>query len=220
MADNWQSEVNELKQTVAKLEARLQTQEDIEAIKKLQRSYGYYLERWEEHQLAGLFSKSEDVTIEINGSGEFKGQKELHELFSFEDHYTAFKGNKEAPPDYLHILIPTCGIVDVDPDGIHAKGRWYGSFKGALKRQGELRALIGCGIWENEYIKEDGVWKILRLMFSDIISTPLDMGWVKLPFMDNPVATKRPPSVRLKGWAPYPSGFKFPYHYKNPVTGK
>lgn len=220
MAEDLQAEVKALKETVQKLEARLVIQEDIEAIKKLQRSYGYYLEHWEERQLAALFSKSEDVTIEINGSGEFKGQQGVRELFSFEDHYTAFQGSKKAPPEYLHILIPICGIVDVDPDGKTAKGRWYGSFKGALRREGELRALIGCGIWENEYIKEDGVWKILKLLFSDIISSPLDEGWVKTPFMNNPPATIRPASVRLKNWEPYPSGFIFPYHYKNPVSGE
>jgi len=49
-----------------------------------------------------------------------------------------------------------------------AKGRWYGFAFLAQRREGENRALIGCGIWENEYIKEKGTWKFLKLCFSEI----------------------------------------------------
>jgi hypothetical protein len=117
-------------------------------------------------------------------------------------------------------MVPISGIVDVAPDGKTAQGRWYGTFHGALPRGGQLRALIGYGIWEMDYIKEDGVWKIWKLLFCDIFSTPLEEGWVKTPFINNPPAKVRPPQVRGKDIRPYPSGYIFPYHYKNPVSGK
>ena len=44
-------------------------------------------------------------------------------------------GRKKAPPEFLHILMPLAGIVDVDPDGKNAKGRWYGYFLGAMPRE-------------------------------------------------------------------------------------
>jgi len=36
------------------MQARLTRLEDIEAIKKLQRAYGYYLEHWQEDQIIDL----------------------------------------------------------------------------------------------------------------------------------------------------------------------
>ena len=50
-----------------------------------------------------------------------------------------------------------------------------------------MRALIGCGIWENEYVKEDGIWKIKTILWNEIISSPLDEGWVKKPVILNPL---------------------------------
>jgi hypothetical protein len=219
-SEELEAKVLALEATVKTLQSRMTLAEDVEAIKKLQRAYGYYLEHWEEENLIGLFSHSPDTTIEINASGEYKGWEGVKEAFNFAKHYTAFKGVTKAPPEYLHILIPVSGIVDVDADGTNAKGRWYGFFLGALRRGGILRALIGCGIWENEYVKEDGIWKIKRLFFNDIISSPLDEGWVKTPYIANPPHKDQRPSVRNKNFAPYPSGYIFPYHYKNPGTGK
>jgi hypothetical protein len=205
---------------IKQLEARITQAEDIEAIKKLQRAYGFYLEHWQEDELIDLFSKRDDVTVEINDSGEFRGAEGVIKCYVFGDHYTAYSGQKTAPPEYLHLMVPISGIVDIDPDGKTAKGRWYGTFHGALPRGGMLRALIGYGIWEMDYIKEEGVWKIWKLLFCDIFSSPIEDGWVKTPFINNPPAKERPAPVRGKDIKPYPSGYIFPYHYKNPVSGK
>jgi len=213
-------EIKSLKDAVAKLEARMQRAEDIEAIKTLQRAYGYYLEHWQEEQLIGLFSHRDDVTVELNETGQYKGWEGVKKCFHFEDHYTGFNGEKQAPPEYLHILPPACGIVTLDDDSMSAKGRWYGTFLGALPRGGKIRPLIGCGIWENEYVKEDGIWKLKKIFWNDIISSPLDEGWIKTPYLSNPPNKDRPASGEENHFAPYPSGHIFPYHYKNPVTGK
>ena len=214
-----EAKVKMLTETAEKQETRLQKAEDIEAIKKLQRSYCYYLEHWQDEEIIGLFSHSPDVSIEINDAGQYKGWEEVKIWFPFADHHTAF-GVKKAPPEFLHLLIPLSGIVDIDPDGVRAKGRWYGFGLSALPREGKLQALIGCGIWGNDYVKEDGKWKILKLFYNDIISSPIDKGWVKKPWMRPTDLPQTPPSVRNPHLAPYPSGTIFPYHYKNPVTGK
>ena len=219
-----EEKVKTLTEIVVKLEARLSVNEDIEAINKLQNAYAYYLEHWQEDEIIGLWSHSPDVSLELNDGGQYKGWEGVKNTFRFGDHYTAYAGERKAPPEYLHILIPNAGIVDIDTGGKIAKGRWYGLFLGALPRGGKLRALIGCGIWENEFVKEEGIWKFKKLFFNDIISSPLDEGWVKTPWMPNPPAkhqytTEVPPSPGYQ-FAPYPSGYIFPYHYKNPVTGK
>jgi len=87
---------------------------------------------------------------------------------------------------------------------------------------GRLRALIGCGIWENEFVKEDGIWKFKKLFWNDIFSSPLDEGCVKTTWIPNPTAklqyTADVPASPGYHFAPYPSGYIFPYHYNNPVT--
>jgi hypothetical protein len=213
-------QVKSLTATVKKLEARMQATEDIEAIKKLQYAYGYYLEHWQEEQLLGLWSHSPEISCELNETGLYEGWAAIQRCFHFPDHYTGFGGEKTAPPEYLHILMPNCGMIDLDKGGKTAKGRWYGFFLGSLQRGGKLRALIGCGIWENEYIKENGVWKLKKVFWNDIISSPIDEGWIKTPYLANPPNKDRPPSGPNTHFATYPSGYIFPYHYKNPVTGK
>jgi hypothetical protein len=212
--------VKYLTEIVEKLEARLQKTEDIEAIKKLQRAYGYYLEHWQEDELSGLFSHSPEVSLEINDGGLYKGFEAVKNSFNFADHYTAYDGAKKPPGEFLHILIPISGIVDVDPAGKTAKGRWYGFGLVAQKRAGKLRAIISCGIWENKYVKEDGIWKILKLFWATTIASPLEEGWVKTPYLGNVPRKDSPPPGPNTHFAPYPSGYIFPYHYKNPVTGK
>ena len=106
------------------------------------------------------------------------------------------------------------GIVDVDLDGKTAKGRWFGFGPLAIPGEDEkVKAIWGFGIYENEYVKEKGRWKIKKLHYDYIMTTPYEDGWVKTPTM------------RIWGDLnsydkPYPSGFILPYHYKNPGSGK
>ena len=209
-----------LEKTNEELKARVTAAEDIEAIKKLQRAYGYYLEHWQEDELVGLFSRSPDVSLEINDGGLYKGFEEVKNSFNFAQHYTAYGGVKTPPGEFLHILMPLNGIVNLDPNGKTAKGRWYGFGLVAQRRQGKLCAIISCGLWENEYIKEDETWKILKLFWATTIASPIEEGWVKTPYLGNVHHEGSPPPGPNTNFAPYPSGNIFPYHYKNPVTGK
>jgi hypothetical protein len=191
--------------TLKELEARLKNLEDVEAINRLQRAYGYYLVHWEGKQLAALFSDAPDVTLGAGDGGVvFSGQKDVKKFFKR-------IGN---PPELLHGLMQLSGIVDVDPDGKTAKGRWFGFGPLAIPGEDEkVKAIWGFGIYENEYVKEKGRWKIKKLHYDYIMTTPYEDGWVKTPTM------------RIWGDLnsydkPYPSGFILPYHYKNPGSGK
>jgi hypothetical protein len=191
--------------TLKELEARLKNLEDVEAINRLQRAYGYYLVHWEGKQLAALFSDAPDVTLGAGDGGVvFSGQKDVKKFFK----------RIGDPPELLHGLMQLSGIVDVDLDGKTAKGRWFGFGPLAIPGEDEkVKAIWGFGIYENEYVKEKGRWKIKKLHYDYIMTTPYEDGWVKTPTM------------RIWGDLnsydkPYPSGFILPYHYKNPGSGK
>jgi len=199
------------------LEARVRRLEDIESIRKLQYAYCFYIQHWQEEELIGLFSKS--ACIDMGKGGLYQGEEGLKLFFGFSNHYNTQL--KKAPPEYLHQLMPLSGIIDVEIDGKTAKGRWYGFGVYSIPTKGKPMGLFGTGIWENEFVKEDGVWKFKKLCYSLTFSTPYEDGWVKTPvWKDRPEPRERPAPGPDTGAATYPSGYIFPYHYKNPVTGK
>jgi hypothetical protein len=60
--------------------------------------------------------------------------------------------------------------------------------------------------------------EVQKTLWNEIISSPLEEGWVKTPYLANTRKTVAPgPNAHFQH---YPSGYIFPYHYKNPVTGK
>jgi hypothetical protein len=79
------------------------------------------------------------------------------------------------------------------------------------------------GVYENEYIKEDGKWKILKFRWCMFFHAPYLLSWVK-PEKRVDIQIE-PDFSAVRADAPsedtfYPSGFQTPFHYKNPVTGK
>ena len=204
--------------TLKELEARVQTIEDIEAVKKLQRAYCYYLEHWQDEEIIGLWSQSPDASVEIGESGLYTGKEGIRGFFSYSQHFITKE--VKPPPELLHLLMPVAAIVDVDTDGKTAKGRWYCFGCYAVDRNGKPQALFESGIYENEYVKEDGKWKFKKLHYNSIFTTPYEDGWVKTPYSGRTLPENKPASSPNNVFAPYPSGYIFPYHYKNPVTGK
>lgn len=209
--------------TPQELEARLKILEDevtllkdIEEIRKLQKSYCYYMERWQVEQILPLWSEDPEASAEIGNSGVYVGKKSIEKL------YTLTIDNS---PEFLHVLPAINDIIDIDAGGKTAKGRWYGLGFWAVKVKGETRAIFSNGIWENEYIKENGKWKFKKLHWYETFSSPWEDGWVKAPVLPLPPAIQiakengvpdRPTTV----YKPYPSGYVAPFHFKNPVSGK
>jgi hypothetical protein len=203
--------------TLEEMEAKLQRLDDIEAIRKLQYAYGYYLAHWEEEQIVDLFS--EDAVLDMP-RGIRRGKEAVRKYYNYADHYST---GKPKPPGFLHQLMPLCGIIDVEPDGKTAKGRWYGFGLYGLPFEDKMQALIGTGIWENEFAKEDGVWKIKVLRYRGTFNSRYEKGWVKeSSWVNRPINKDKPPEPLPANSIQYgyPSGNVFPYHYKNPVSGK
>jgi hypothetical protein len=200
--------LEELEQRVKILEDSIRTLQDIEEIKKLQRIYGYYLEHWQWENIIDLFSDNTE-SVEISDLGVFLGKEGVKKCFRRE----------KVPPEFLHVMMQISGVVDVDPGGKTAKGRWYGFGLEALPIEGVVRPVFSSGIYENEYVREGGKWKFKKLHWFRIFLTPFEDGWVKTPVLDirkhRPKAD-RPPTANN----PYPSGYIFPFHYKHPITGK
>ncbi len=110
-------------------------------------------------------------------------------------------------------------VIHVSADGKSAKIRirllqMLGTYGG--------RASWGGGIYENEAIREDGVWKLKSLHAYNTFTADYAGGWAKSPGqrLPGPSATDppdRPPSVAFKL---FPKVFTPPFDYPNPVRGK
>ena len=207
--------------TLENLEARIQRLEDIKQIERLQRIYGYYRDYGEWEKVVDLFSDNTE-SVEVADHGVYKGKEGVRKFY-----IDLIKGGKDRKPrpGVLSICMQMQGVITVEPDGKTAKGRWYGYMIEARPtmslHEGELRQLWGHGIYENEYVKEDGKWKIKKLHFFLNFRTPYEDGWLKTPVVghhgpDPIVKPDAPPTT----WYPYPSGYHFQPHYKHPITGK
>ncbi len=201
------TQVKKLQSRLAELEQKVARAEDHIAITNLEDAYGYYVDKGQWDQVADMFAK--DGTLEIGERGVYVGQDRvrayLHKLPAFQ--YGRVFNHIQLQP-----------MITVAPDGKSAKARWR-----ALMQVGELHksAQWGEGTYENEYVKDNGVWKFKTLHFFVTYYIDYDKGWDK---------GGNPPPAPIPGFPPdrpstanyktYPDVFIPPYHYKNPVTGK
>ena len=141
-----------LKTRVERLQAHLESIESVRAIKRLQYAYGHYVELGLWNDFADLFT-ADAVTNYQQGA---HGKAQIRKLF-FEQVGQGRLGLAEGRI-YPHILFQP--VITLAPDGRTAKGRWrilamLGGYGGS--------ATWYSGVYENQYVLEDGVWKISLL---------------------------------------------------------
>jgi hypothetical protein len=205
----------ELKTQVKSLEKEVQTLQDIEAINRLQRAYGYYVEHMMGQEIMDCFSTSDDVYLEWL-EGRYNGQAGLHRYFD--------KMRDTFSHELLHQVIQVSGIVTVAPDGLKARGRWCAFGGVAVPAGDKVRENWESSIYEMEYVKEVDVWKILGIKWNLNYWLNHLMGLVApervLTVPLKPGAMKITPDVFYDNDPRYPSGYIFPFHFPHPVTGK
>jgi hypothetical protein len=187
------------------LDARITRLEDMNAIERLQRTYGYFVDKGQWTQLSELFT--DDATLEIGGKGLFLGKDRVLEYM-----HTAF-GQDGAKEGLLVNHMQFQSIPDIAPDG---KTGWVRSRAYVMSNGG-----WGLPLYENEYRKgEDGIWRISRLSGPFTMYTSWE-GWGKnalnntWPDKFDPPPDLPPTTVYLT----YPAYYIIPFHYPNPVTG-
>ncbi len=174
-------------------------------IARLQTAYGYYVDKSQWDEAADLFAA--DATLEIAARGQFRGQGRirayLHALPALE-HGTVFNHMQLQP------------LITVEGD--RAWGRWR-----AIMEVGFVGAEELCGeaTYENEYVREGGVWKISKLHAFVTYYVRWNEGWSKggVP-MGTELPGMKPDAPQTVDYQSFPGVYIPPYHYPNPVTGK
>lgn len=224
-----QALANQVAQLAGQLQATRQQVtrlEDINAIEKLTRTYGYYIDTGLWSQVAELFAQ--DSVTEIGGEGIYKGKEGARKQFlmSFGKEIGRGPGQDGLHKGVLFNHPQLQGVVDVDPDGKTAHGRWRTLAQVAW--HGRI-AFWNEGTYENDYVKENGVWKFKKLQFWSRYFTEFDKGWAKQgvppigesankPSPDYPPDAPSPPQDLRSMYPDY--YFVPPFHYPNPVSGK
>jgi hypothetical protein len=138
-----------LETRIERLQDRIESVESVRAIKRLQYAYGHYVEFGLWNDFADLFA-ADAVT---NYQAGVRGKDAIRQLF-FQQVGQGKLGLSEGRI-YPHILFQP--VITLAPSGRPAKGRWrilamLGGYGGS--------ATWYSGVYENEYVLEDGVWKI------------------------------------------------------------
>ena len=207
--------LDRIEREITALSAEVDRLEGARAVKKLQRAFGYYVDRGLWDEAADLFA--EDGTIEIGQDGIYAGKPRVRAYLE-----RLGGGHPGLAYGQLAEWLQLQPVVTLAPDGGSAKARWRDL--GMLGDFGKS-ATWRDGIYENDYVRQEGVWKIRRLHLFVHFAAPYEGGWARL----KPAAADwrsaaakafppdRPPSARYR---PFPEPQLPPFHYPNPVTGK
>lgn len=166
--------VQDLQTKVEKLEAEAE-------VRKLHHKYGYYLDKCLYKETYDLFANHPDTYVQFL-NGRFRGKAGVKRLYLDRFAATFVKGRNGPVHGFLLDHLQAQDIVDYFPSS--DEGSPGGN---APKVKARFRALMSAGnhmemdekmlprrkrqwweggLYENEYIKEDGVWKIFRLRCS------------------------------------------------------
>jgi len=199
-----------MREQLTALQNQAQKIRDANDIKRLQRSYGYYMEEalWDE--VIDLFA--ENATFEFGRDGVYRGKARIREyLYALNN---AEQGLLEGQLNEQLELMP---VVTLGDDGLTAKARWRTIMM--IGTQGE-QALWGEGPFENEYVKENGVWKFSKLRWFQTIVVPYKGGWAKSEdvnhgiWVSDTLPADAPPTANYGYW---PETFLPPFSFANPV---
>jgi hypothetical protein len=208
------------------LEARLKTlehelgiQKDIEEVRRLHYIYMYYNSNRMAKQLLGLVSENAE-SIEIAGRGVYYGKDGFRKNFI----------NPGQPSDadvqdvgwsFGNVLFQLGGmdVITIADDRQTAKGRFAvltPVISGFPKNQS---VSLNAGVYEQEFVKEDGLWKIKKFKYIHTFMVRLEDLKVKPNYSRWP-DTDNPADAPTTWYHPFPEAGIMPFHFTNPVTGE
>lgn len=198
--------------------------EDIEAIKQLTYVYGYYRDALRRDDMLELFA--DDAVYDV-GNGQYVGKESIRRLFYSDrlDVPVAVSGN-DAPTGVLNDHAMMQGVITLSEDGLSAKARFKDFGFEAVDGESEMYV---SSMYENSYVKEDGVWKFAEIKHCYRLKMPYHSSSDDFPdsVIVEPVPTFYPEDAegpdRQSNVAchRYPAvGINPPFHFDHPVTGE
>ena len=221
-----QPTIEQLARRIDELEHRLGIEQDVNQIRRVQYSYGYFIDKSQYDEVVDLFADDGEVWFL---GGVYKGKAGVRRLYieRFRTHFT--DGHNGPRYGWLLDHPQLQMVIDVAPDRETAKVRGRSMMQAGLHEtaKGEQRAWWEGGIYENDYVRRDGVWMIKALRYYPFWHGSFQEGWAKTPIDFIPMAKTLYPKDPLGPDALidppprlWPATDIIPFHYVHPVTGK
>ncbi|KAK4459541.1 putative carotenoid oxygenase protein [Cladorrhinum samala] len=231
MMANLEQEFADLKKQVQVLQKELSRVADEAEVRKVHFKYGYYLDKCLYNEVVDMFSDHPDAYVEFLG-GRYRGKEGIARLYQgrFQQQFVAGRNGPVHGWLLDHIMMQE--IVDVDPTGTHAWCRMRALMQAGTHQSIEEEYPWGHkqwwegGLYENEYIKENGVWKLFRYRYFPFWHADFERGWshTKKGYVPWPTKTfpedPKGPDELLEQKVLWPDTRVVPFHYPHPVTGK
>ncbi len=152
---------------VQRLAFNVERAESVRAVKRLQETYAQYSEFGLWTDMAALFADNAQLSY---GKDSAQGRSAIQQYF-----LTAFgEGIHGLKAGGLHTQMVLRPLINVSADGQRAKGRWW---EFSMTGPYGVKAEWAGGIFENEYVREGGVWKIARIRYHPMFAGPYATGW-------------------------------------------
>jgi hypothetical protein len=229
----------ELKEQIEQLSNKLGILEDTQAIRNLHNAYGYYIDKCLYEDVVNLFADDGEV---IFMGGIYRGKEQGVRRLYVGEFLQDFTGGKPGPVHgFLLDHLQMQDVIHVAPDRKTAQARFrcfmqagaHESSKSPMaemsrKQKQPLMRWWEGGIYENTYVKQDGVWKIKVLNYNPLWHADYATGWGNTKpnyvptgapklYPENP---KGPDAVVDPLPTLWPDTRIVPFHYTNPVTGE
>jgi hypothetical protein len=207
---------------LVKVEAKVRAAAAFDAVENLAGGYGQYLDdsHWEE--LGSLFAARGERD---SAGGGFIRTPARIASFSRKRY-----GPYNAHRTFANMHIRTQPVIHISDDGLKAQDRtrlFQLAFGPASAPRGG--PMIVTGMYEDDLVFEDGVWKIKRADIDHLIYAPYKTGWTKIA--EGSLARMSPSLASVAGEAfdamntgdidaAFPKVPHMWFHYVNPVSGR
>jgi hypothetical protein len=208
-SDDLSAEIQALEEAVARAKTRVERLRDFEELENMAGVYGFYVDKNLHNDVADLFA--EDSVVEILGRGVYIGRDRVREYM--------LNLSPVGPSDgrlFNHMHMQP--VIHVADDGMTASMRARLVVMYGIE---DTQAQWGAGIYENQLVKEDGIWKFKYLHAYQTFYTLYEDGWAnRASAIFAPYDRLPPDRPQSVPYDPYPAAFVPPFHYVNPVSGR